>query len=165
MKRIQALELVNENGKKSHKYEPPEDLRRFVEVLLSEEVKGNKVKAESITHVSRGKFYWHYRKHSEFREWISDQCDLLLGRYEGIAVFSLLGALLKNDVQAIRTYYELRGKLKHIVKNESAMVEVKVPTVINFIAVYRDKDGNDRVIEPGSIEHRDSAPDEQGKSG
>ena len=32
-------------------------------------------------------------------------------------------------------------------------------------AVYRNKDGNDRVIDSESIKHIDSSPDEQGKSG
>ena len=90
---------------------------------------------------------------------------MLLGSYEPIAGYSLIGALLKNDVQAIRTYYELRGKLKHIVKNEGETIEARAPTAVNFIAVYRNKDGNDRVIDSESIKHIDSSPDEQGKSG
>ena len=140
----QPKELV----KKSYSYEPSQELRRFVEALLSEEVKGNKVKAESISHVARQRFYWNYKKHPEFREWFAEQCDLFLGNYEPVAGYALVGAMLKNDVQAIRTYYELRGKLKHIVKNEGPIVEVKIPPAINFISV---KVENDR-----AIEHRDS---------
>ncbi len=130
------LKLDNKIDNKPCEYTPPQNMRTFVQVLLSEEVKGNKSKAESICKVNRQLFDYHYKKHPEFRAWVSEQCDLLLGKYEVIAGYSLIGALLKNDVMAIRTYYELAGKLKHIMKHEGDIPEGRVPRVVNYIAVH-----------------------------
>jgi hypothetical protein len=131
---INRIEKIAVNKEKTHTYQPPEDLRRFVEVLLSEDVKGNKKLASELTHVRREKFYAHYRRNADFRAWVSEQCDMLLGHYEVIAGYSLLSALLQKDVMAIRTYYELRGKLKHIIKSEGTAVQVNVPTNVYFIS-------------------------------
>lgn len=94
------------------KYEVPIDLRMFVEALLSEEVKGNKVKAEEKSGVNRQNFYNHYKKYPEFRRWYSEQCDHILGMNEAIPPVALLSQIIKGDTQAIRTYYEIIGKLK-----------------------------------------------------
>lgn len=97
----------------SHDYLPSLELRQFVHILLSEEVKGNKAEAARRTGCDVGRFYYAFRMSPEFRAWFSEQCDLFLGKNEAIPAYSLLNQIVKGDVQAIRAYYELRGKLKH----------------------------------------------------
>lgn len=94
------------------KYHPPLDMRKFVHVLLSEEVRGNKSEAERQSGVNRQRFYYYFNRYPKFRQWFSDQCDTFLGINEGIPSFMLMKKILSGDVQAIRTYYELRGKLR-----------------------------------------------------
>jgi hypothetical protein len=143
--------------KKTHTYQPPEDLGRFVQALMTEEVKGNKVKAAALTRVRREKFYYHYRKDPEFREWVSEQCDVFRSHYEPVVGFALMGAIMEKDVMAIRTYYELAGKLKHITKHEGEEPEGRVPRVVNYIAVHVN---NVKELNAGSIgsdRHQDIA--------
>lgn len=89
-----------------------------MEVLLSEDVKWNKTaaericKANGIKAATRQVYEYYFKKHPEFRKYVSEQCDLLLGRYEGIACYALLGGMMKHDMQAVRLFYELRGKIK-----------------------------------------------------
>ncbi len=104
------------NNTKLDKYIPSTKLRIFVQCLLSEEVKGNKIEAERRTGVRRQLFYWYFEKSSEFRKWFSDQCDKFLGLNQAIPSHMLMKKILEGDVQAIRTYYELLGKLKLGVK-------------------------------------------------
>ena len=66
-------------------YTPPQNMRRFVEALLSEEVKWNKTaaericKANGIKAATRQVFEYYFKKYPVFRRYVSDQCDLLLG--------------------------------------------------------------------------------------
>lgn len=111
----------------SHNYCPPIEMRHFVQALLSEDVKGNKAEAERRTGVDRGRFYYHFREHLEFRQWFSEQCDLFLGKNEAIPAYSLLSQIVQGDVPAIRTYYELRGKIK------SQMATAPTTVVYNIV--------------------------------
>ena len=45
----------------SNEYISPFELRKFVEVLLSEAVRGNKEEAARLTRVDKGKFYYYGR--------------------------------------------------------------------------------------------------------
>ena len=109
---------------KIDKYEPPFEIRWFVQTLISEEVKGNKLEAEKRTGVSRGKFYYYFNKYPEFRKWFSEQCEIFLAKNEAIPSFMLMKKILDGDVQAIRTYYELAKKLRgyHEFKNQISII-------------------------------------------
>ena len=104
-----------EKQEKSNEYIPPVDMRLFTQALLSEGVKGNKQRAQEITGVNRGRFYyyWESSPHKfEFRRWFSDKCDEILGINEAIPPYALMNEIIKGNVEAIKTYYKLRGKLK-----------------------------------------------------
>lgn len=55
------------NNTKSNEYIPPFNLRWFVQVLLSAEVKGNKTEATRRTGVRKEVFYYHFNKSPKFR--------------------------------------------------------------------------------------------------
>lgn len=96
-------------------YIPPVEIRKFVQVLLSEEVKGNKEDAQRKTGVDKGKFYHQFKTNPKFREWYSNQCDeVLLRNGEAIAVNTLIDSMKRglNKLQAVRLFYELNGKIK-----------------------------------------------------
>lgn len=106
------LNSIKTDGTKNNTYTPTIEMRLFVQTLLSEEVKGNKTEAERRTGVRREVFYYYFKRHPEFRKWFSEQCDAFLGINEAIPSYMLMKKILEGDVQAIRTYYELRSKLK-----------------------------------------------------
>lgn len=125
----------------SDKYIPPIEMRHFVQALLSEQVKGNKTEAERRTGVSRGRFYYYFEK-PEFRKWFSGQCDLIFGRNEAIPPYALMNAIIQGDVQAIRTFYELRGKLKHQLEH-SGKIEGPEHRITNIILNLKPEELND----------------------
>jgi hypothetical protein len=104
------LNIINDT--KSYNYQPSVPLRQFVQALLSDDVSGNKSKAEKITGVRRQRFYQNMAK-AEFRQWFNEQCDKVLLINQATVAGSLLSMATKGDVTAIRTYYELIGKLKN----------------------------------------------------
>jgi hypothetical protein len=93
-------------------YQPSKDLERFCQALILPDVKGNKSRASQLTNIDPGKFYYAYRTNSDFRLWFANLCFSVLGENAAIPPYALLGAIIDKDVQAIRTYYELTGKLK-----------------------------------------------------
>jgi hypothetical protein len=97
---------------KSYTYTPPIELRIFVQALLSEEVRGNKVEAEKKTGVRRQIFYWHFKKSAEFRAWYTEQCTNYLASLEALVTSKLIGKIQVGNLDAIKVFYELIGKLK-----------------------------------------------------
>ena len=75
------------NQTESNAYAPPIEIMDFVKVLLSDEVRGNKVRAEELSGVDRGKFYYHWKK-SEFRKWYLEQCNQYLTSNEATVATS-----------------------------------------------------------------------------
>ena len=104
-------------------YIPTIDMRKYVNILLSEEVKGNKTEAARISGVDKGRFYYHFRRNKYFREWFAEQCDAFLGVNQAIPSYMLMKKVLDGDVQAIRTYYEIAGKIKQTVKGGDVNIE------------------------------------------
>lgn len=92
-------------------YTIPFALKKFVQTMLTLSDTGNKLEAERLTGVDRNRFYWHYRHHQEFRDWYSNQCDLLVGSNESIASKKLIALVNAGDVTALRLYFELKGKI------------------------------------------------------
>lgn len=126
----------------SSEYIPPFSMRKFIEALISEEVKGNKTEAERRTGVKRERFYYYFNRYPEFRKWFSNQCDKVLGKNEAIPPYALMSAIIKGDVQAIRTYYELIGKLKHQItdmKQETHLHFTNIKQVIENAAKNNGK--------------------------
>ena len=99
-------------GTVTHSYQPSVALRRYVQVLLSDGVSGNKSKAEQVSGVRRQRFYKGMAK-PEFRNWFNAQCDKVLLVNQARVTSALMSSIVKGDVSAIRTYYELIGKLKN----------------------------------------------------
>ena len=97
----------------STEYVPKQSLRLFVQALLSREVKGNKEEAQRVTGVYKGTFYWHLRHNVEFRLWFEAQCDRALMAIRATVDNSLLKEIKDGNVPAMRTYYEVIGKIKN----------------------------------------------------
>lgn len=128
-------------AEKVDKYQPPRDLEIFCLALVHQDVKGNKLEAERLTKVSKSKFYYYYRTSEAFRHWYSELCFSILKLNEAIPPYALLGAVIERDVQAIRTYYELIGKLK----GQAVNVNTQISTVVypNRTLIFTDlKDEN-----------------------
>lgn len=94
-------------------YLPTMKLRRFVQVLLSPEVLGNKEEAQRRTGVTKQLFYNAMKRHPRFKKWFSDQCDAWLAEQEATVSGCLMRNISRGSDQALRTYYQLRGKLKN----------------------------------------------------
>ncbi len=103
--------MREEDDTKPYTYQPSVALRQFVQALLTDDVSGNKSKAETVSGVRRQRFYKNMKK-PEFRSWFSRQCDEALLVNQARVTSSLLSMATKGDVSAIRTYFELIGKLK-----------------------------------------------------
>jgi len=69
-----------------------------------------------VSGVRRQRFYDNMAK-LEFRQWFNDQCDKVLLINQASVAGSLLSMATKGDVSAIRTYYELIGKLKNKIEH------------------------------------------------
>ena len=110
---------------KSNTYQPNRDLEIFCYALVHQDVKGNKEAAERLSGVCKGKFYYHYKNDENFRRWYSELCFSILKHNEAIPPYALMGAIIDKDVQAIRTYYELIGKLKA----QGVNIETKINNV------------------------------------
>lgn len=95
-----------------NKYHPRRELEIFAYALVSIDIKGNELAAERLTKVGRFKFRYAMQTNPEFRQWYSDLCYQVLLKNEAIPTYALMGAIIDKDVQAIRTYYELIGKIK-----------------------------------------------------
>ena len=100
-----------------NKYKPKRELEIFAHALISQDVKGNELAAERLTKISRHKFRWAMQTSRDFRLWYSDLCFSILAKNEAIPPYALLGAILDKDVQAIRTYYELTGRLNNKIEH------------------------------------------------
>lgn len=100
-----------EKTEKISNYQPNRDLERFCYALVSEDIKGNKTAAQRLSKVDRCKFEYAWRTKPEFRKWYSDLCFTVLSKNSAIPAYALLGAIINKDVQAIRTFYELEGRL------------------------------------------------------
>lgn len=101
---------------KSNKYVPNMKLRLFVQALFHESVKGDKTAAEKMSGVRREYYYYHLKKDPEFRQWYSDQCSLWLASLEVIISHALVRNILRGSSSDIKTYFQLRGKLKNDVQ-------------------------------------------------
>lgn len=105
----------------SDNYIPPVELRRFVQSLLSDEVKGNKVEAERVSGVRRNMFYYHLKNNPRFREWFYFECMENLKRDEDQVMIQLKQKIASGDLAAIKLYFELTGRVgKNI--NQTAII-------------------------------------------
>jgi len=91
LKRQEARKLLKYNNmntldkkKELNEYKPKRDLELFCYALISPDVKGNKDKAQQISGIDKGKFYWAWHNHPEFREWFSQLCFSVLKTNEAI---------------------------------------------------------------------------------
>src|SRR3990167_11333873 len=71
-------QLLSADSTTDNSYMPCIELRRFVQTLLSEKVCGNRLEAERVSGVNRGRFYKAMYYEPRFRAWFSEQCDLFL---------------------------------------------------------------------------------------
>ena len=95
-----------------HDYMPTLKLRLFVQALFSDEIRGNRDKAERATGVRKQTFYYHLRKNPDFKKWFATYCSDFLSQNEDFVSAQLLKNIKNGSDQAIRTYYQLRGKLR-----------------------------------------------------
>src|SRR3990167_11539359 len=66
------VSLLAADSTMANSYVPCIELRRFVQTLLSEEVRGNKLEAERVSGVNRGRFYKAMWYDPQFRQWFSE---------------------------------------------------------------------------------------------
>lgn len=143
----------SENPTIKYEYIPPIELRRFVQTLLLEDVRGNKTEAERRTGVQKQRFYYYFETRPEFRKWFSEQCDKFLASYEALTVSALKNKILEGDVQAIRTYYELVKKIRHTFEHsgninigETKIIIIKdtdkIPTITEEVMPFARKEDN-----------------------
>jgi len=109
-------EIIKSKQTKANQYEyqPDIDMRRFVVVLLNEGG-GSVTATERITKIDRWKFWYHLRRakdREEFQRWYVQQVDAFFASYEAAVSKALLSKVASGDVQAMRLYYELRGRIK-----------------------------------------------------
>lgn len=129
--------MTNENtkGKDStgplivNTYVPPMELVHFVQALFNPDVKGRIKTAAKVTGVDKGKFY-HALKKPEFKKWLADQVKDFLARNAPRVATALMKECLKGNVPAIRTYYELEGRLKSGTSFTSINNDIKQPLII-----------------------------------
>ncbi|MFA5089791.1 MAG: hypothetical protein WC510_02000 [Candidatus Omnitrophota bacterium] len=95
-----------------NEYHPPQKLQRFVQVLFSEEVAGNKTEAERRTGVIKEKFYYHLKHNPDFRDWVNEQRKEYRVRNAPLVDAQLIAAIKKGDVIAMKLWYLLGGELK-----------------------------------------------------
>ena len=133
------MEIINNT--KSYDYQPSAALRRYVQALLSDEVKGNKTLAEQVSGVRRQRFYYNMTK-PEFRQWFNDECNIVLLINRARVDFFLLSMIEKGNVVAMRTYYELIGVLKNKIERsggvESQDTKLEVKVYPQYNTVYAD---------------------------
>lgn len=104
----------NQTKLNQHEYEPDIDMRKFVVVLLNEGG-GSVNQTERLTKIDRGKFWYHLRRakdKEDFQRWYVAQVDAFFTSYEAAVSKALLKKVADGDVQAMRLYYELRGRIK-----------------------------------------------------
>jgi hypothetical protein len=97
---------------KFNDYQPNKDLERFCYCLVTNQVRGNKDLAMTLTHVDKGKFYYAIRTNPLFCMWYLKLCMSILINNAEIPPYALLGAIMDKDVAALRLYYELTGQNK-----------------------------------------------------
>lgn len=97
-------------------YVPPIEMRRFVQVLLNEG-RGSVVETERSTKINRDKFWWRLRRakdKEQFQRWYIRQVDDFFASYEAVVAKALMCRISDQDVQAMRLYYEIRGRTKNV---------------------------------------------------
>jgi hypothetical protein len=112
---------------------PDADMRRFVEVLLNDtEVAGRPYRAEKKSGVQRQRFYYLLQTSPEFKQWFLEKCQLRQDARTAMVDDALFFATQQMDASAMRTFYELQGRLKqqngkngngHTVNIETLIIE------------------------------------------
>jgi hypothetical protein len=125
------------NITKANGYTPPIELRRFCQTLLSDEVRGNKDEAERKSGVRKQVFYYHFKLKPEFRQWYSDFCDESLKRSESLATSHLIKQIEAGDIQAIKLYYELIGKISNKVSVNNTNI---IKNIVNPLGKLQDEE-------------------------
>jgi hypothetical protein len=144
--------VATENKSVEHnptEYQPQINLRRFVSALLSDECCGNHAHAERLTGIDRGIFYYHHKNNPLFRKWYSEQCDRFLESQEALASRSLMRQVANGEGTALRTYYELRKKLKSNGNGngnhqQQVLVVVKFPEEVEAEVAEVNVDSNNK---------------------
>lgn len=104
-------------------YIPSHALRTFTQVLLTPELKGNKTLVERITGIRRDRFNYNIKHNAQFRLWFEAQCDRALMDLRPKVDAYLMEQVEGGIVPAMRTYYEVVGKIKNKVVNNSLSVD------------------------------------------
>jgi hypothetical protein len=140
MGEVFRTKIMQDRVDKITKYQPSRELELFCYALIHQDVKGNKEAAERLSGVKKGKFYWAYKTDEDFRHWYSELCFSILKHNEAIPPYALMGAIIDKDVSAIRTYYELIGKLK------GQSVNVTTQVYANNGITPREKEHEERLL-------------------
>lgn len=111
MNNEKSLITPGKTDTKEYSYIPPVKLRQFVQLLFTEDVKGNKTESGRRTGVSRQRFYYYLNNNSKFKEWYMQQCNDFLDRNSAIVATQLIKNIQAGDTAAIKIYYQLGGKL------------------------------------------------------
>jgi len=129
--------LYREDG--TEEFLPSENQVRFVAALFCDNVRGIKSLAAKETGINASCFntWWH---DLGFRKWYSAKCDehLLVG--ETIAAGQLMEKVAAGDLRAIAIFYELVGKLRNPVREQT---QTNVINIYNLWKAVKKDDQQD----------------------
>ncbi len=94
---------------KDNGFVPTQKLRHFCQVLLSQEVMGNKDKAMKLSGVNKALFYYNLHKKPGFEEWFKRQCAEALLAYLPQVCYSTVKTAMNGDHSAQKTLLEVLG--------------------------------------------------------
>ncbi len=108
-----AMEAKDQSLHKNSQYLylPNAEMRRFVKALMNEGASFRPYRAQKITGIHRMKFY-RALKDPRFNDWYKQQRLIYQAALGPIVDDALFKAAISGDVSAIRTFYELEGRLK-----------------------------------------------------
>ena len=137
----------------SVEYVPTQAMRTFTQVLLHPDTKGNKSEVERITRIRRDRFNWNLRHNVQFRLWFEAQCDRALMSIRPEVDSSLFRQIKDGVVPAMRTYYEVIGKIKNRVTQavniDARDTQLEVNVYPQFDIIFQDvipANGNELTI-------------------
>lgn len=140
----------------SDEYVPTMKLRLFTQALLSEEVKGNKSKAERITGIRRDLFLYNLKKNPDFKEWYRKQVSNIFEPFIPAIGYALLKSALTGDNKVALRIMEEAG----IFDKEEQHTTVNLNQAPPQTFIFKDlglEDGNETGTDsPHAVESSES---------
>ena len=136
---------MEQNKTESNEYTPKQNLRKFVEVLLSQDVMGNKEKAMRVSGVNKGIFFYHLKKDVRFKAWFKQQCEDVFTMHLPSTIYSVQKQSVLGETKASLAILEMAGIYKPKENKLDLKVDVGLTPQFNFTFQSQrlDKDKED----------------------